>query len=91
MAASACSPLTVEVRGTCPKKDDEPEWVQIADILRGRIEDGTYAPGTRVPSVLQLQEEFGVAVTTAQKALTALRSEGLTKTVRGMGSYVARA
>jgi GntR family transcriptional regulator len=42
-----------------------------------------------VPSVLQIQQEFGIAVATAQKVLRALRAEGLTYTVPGLGSFVA--
>lgn len=70
-------------------RDDLPRWTQVADVLRARIKDGTYAVGTRVPSVVQLTGEFGVASATAQKALRALKEEGLTRTVVGMGSFVA--
>jgi GntR family transcriptional regulator len=63
--------------------------MQVAEVLRARIADGTYAPRDRVPSVLQIQQEFGIAVATAQKVLRALRAEGLTYTVPGLGSFVA--
>jgi GntR family transcriptional regulator len=69
-------------------RDDVPRWVQVADVLKARIMDGTYAAGTRVPSVVQLTGEFGIASATAQKALRALRDEGFTRTVVGMGSFV---
>jgi DNA-binding GntR family transcriptional regulator len=68
---------------------DRPRWEQIADVIRARIEDGTYPPRTRVPSVQQLVEEYGVAVDTAYKVLTRLREEGVVYTVRGLGSFVA--
>ncbi len=55
---------------------DVPRWVQIAEILRARIADGTYPARERVPSVLALQDEFGVATATAQKSLKALRPTG---------------
>ena len=58
-------------------------------MLRGRIADGTYPPGSRVPSVVQIIEEFDIANITAQKVLRALREEGLTRTEPGMGSFVA--
>ncbi len=29
---------------------EAPKYVRLAQTLQGRIEDGTYAPGTRVPS-----------------------------------------
>lgn len=57
-------------------------------MIRARIADGTYPPDTRVPSVVQLVNEFGIANVTAQKVLRALRDEGLIRTETGMGSFV---
>lgn len=59
-------------------------------MIRQRIADGTYAPRTRVPSVLQLQAEFGIAAATGQKVHRALREDGLIYTEPGLGSFVAR-
>lgn len=68
--------------------ETRPKWRQVAEVIRGRIADGTYPPGTRVPSVVQLGAEFGIANMTAQKVVRALREEGLIRTEPGMGSYV---
>lgn len=59
-------------------------------MIRQRIADGTYQPGTRVPSVVEMLEEFGIATTTGQKVHRGLRSEGLIYTEPGMGSFVAK-
>lgn len=59
-------------------------------MVRQRIADGTYPPRTRVPSVLQLQAEFGIAAATGQKVHRALRDEGLIYTEPGLGSFVTR-
>ncbi|MEU1781547.1 MULTISPECIES: GntR family transcriptional regulator [Streptomyces] len=69
---------------------DVPRWRQVAEVIRQRIKDGTYPPRTRVPSVLQLQEEFGIAGMTAHKVHRALRAEGLIYTEPGLGSYVSK-
>lgn len=69
---------------------DRPRWRQVADVIRQRIADGTYQPGTRVPSVVEMLEEFGIATTTGQKVHRGLRSEGLIYTEPGMGSFVAK-
>jgi GntR family transcriptional regulator len=69
---------------------DIPRWRQVAEVIRGRIDDGTYGPRARVPSVVQLTAEFGIANATAHKVLRALREEGLTYTEPGLGSFVAR-
>ncbi|UIX33141.1 GntR family transcriptional regulator [Streptomyces sp. GQFP] len=68
---------------------DIPRWRQVAEVLRKRIEDGTYPPRSRVPSVIQITAEFGIAGATAQKVLQGLRREGLTYTEPGLGSFVA--
>lgn len=69
---------------------DLPRWRQVAEVMRKRIADGTYPPRTRVPSVLQLQAEFGIAAATGQKVHRALREEGLIYTEPGLGSFVTR-
>ncbi|MFF7970701.1 GntR family transcriptional regulator [Streptomyces sp. NPDC007905] len=69
---------------------DIPRWRQVAEVIRGRIEDGTYPPRTRVPSVMQIIAEFGIATATAQKVLQNLRKEGLIYTEPGLGSFVAK-
>ncbi|MEV0115096.1 winged helix-turn-helix domain-containing protein [Streptomyces sp. NPDC050844] len=68
---------------------DIPRWRQVAEIIRARIEDGTYPPRTRVPSVAQIIDEFGIATATAQKVHKGLRAEGLIYTEPGLGSFVA--
>ncbi|GLP71027.1 hypothetical protein TUSST3_76470 [Streptomyces sp. TUS-ST3] len=68
---------------------DVARWEQVAGVIRQRIADGTYPPRTRVPSVMQLVDEYGIAQATAQKVLTRLRDEGLIYTAPGLGSFVA--
>ncbi|WP_066360208.1 GntR family transcriptional regulator [Herbidospora mongoliensis] len=70
---------------------DEPKFEQVAAILRARIASGEYPPRTRVPSELKLVAEFGINSRTAAKALQALVEAGLTRRVRGMGSFVVPA
>jgi GntR family transcriptional regulator len=60
----------------------------IADTLRGRIADGTYPPGTRLPSWNALCTEFGVSRITVGRAMDILRREGLTEMLLGVGLYV---
>lgn len=62
---------------------------QIAAWLRGRIESGELQPGKKIPSETDLIGEFGVARTTARRAVKLLRDEGRITTTAGRGSYVA--
>ncbi len=63
---------------------------QIAAWLRGRIESGELAPGRRLPTERQLQQELGVAATTTRRAYRLLAGEGLVVTTSGRGSHVAQ-
>ncbi|UBU15503.1 GntR family transcriptional regulator [Nonomuraea gerenzanensis] len=61
-------------------------YLQIADILRDRVSG--LAAGHPIPSEAEIQEEFGVARTTARRAVHVLREEGLVYTVQGEGAFV---
>ena len=63
-------------------------WRQIYAALRGQIENGTLPPGARLPSIRDLSQTYGTALTTVQKALNALKSDGLVVT-SPMGTFVA--
>ena len=67
---------------------DVPVYIQLADILRARIESGEIPPRRPVPSKRSLQQEYGVAGGTIDKAIAILRDEGLVRTVTGRGIYV---
>lgn len=68
--------------------ETRPRWEQVAEVIRGQIEAGELPSGARVPSVLALTQQYGIAQATAQKVLVNLRFEGLIKTTPGMGSFV---
>lgn len=65
-----------------------PGYHAIADELRARIESGRYEPGSRLPAEDTLTQEFGVSRQTVNKALLQLRSEGLIRVERGVGTTV---
>ncbi|MER6843189.1 GntR family transcriptional regulator [Streptomyces platensis] len=67
----------------------QPKWTQIADVIRGRIADGTYPPRQLISEV-RMEQEFGVARVTIRKVTAALREEGLIVTTPGMGSFVTQ-
>ena len=66
-----------------------PLYVQVADILAGRIGSGALAKGMPLPSESTLRQEFGVSRGTARAAVAELRRRGLVVTVPQRGSYVA--
>ncbi len=66
-----------------------PLYVQVADIIAGRIERGELEPEQPIPSETSIRQEFGVARGTARKAVETLRDRGLVVTVPQRGTYVA--
>jgi DNA-binding GntR family transcriptional regulator len=70
-------------------KPNAAKWAQIADLLKARIEDGTYPPDTALPSQHAIVTEFDVAPGTAQKVLRRLREQGWAYSVQGVGTFVA--
>jgi DNA-binding GntR family transcriptional regulator len=63
-------------------------WRQIHALLKARIASGELPPAARLPSLVALSQQYEVAVTTARKALDALKEEGLVVT-SPMGTFVA--
>jgi AcrR family transcriptional regulator len=68
-------------RGTLPS-------ARITSELTRRINTGELRQGDAVPSTRQITREFGVAMATATRALTALRQQGLVHMVPGVGTLV---
>ncbi|MBO3753051.1 GntR family transcriptional regulator [Streptosporangiaceae bacterium NEAU-GS5] len=61
----------------------------IADRIRQRIANGDYPPGSRLPTVSALAEDFGVSANTVQRAMISLEAESLILTFPAKGRWVA--
>ena len=72
---------------------DEPMalYRRIYRDLKESISNGTYKPGDRLPSELELARSYGVSRITSRQALDLACSEGLIIRRQGMGSFVAPA
>jgi GntR family transcriptional regulator len=62
---------------------------QVAADIEADIDAGTLAPDTRLPSELELAEQYGVARVSVRRAIVQLRERGKVVTVHGRGTYVA--
>ncbi|MGF1774081.1 GntR family transcriptional regulator [Vibrio wakamikoensis] len=67
----------------------QPLYIQIADTLKQRIDDGLYPQGSKLPSESQLVDSLGVSRVTVRKALGQLAYIGYTVSEKGKGTYVA--
>ncbi|MBO3751023.1 GntR family transcriptional regulator [Streptosporangiaceae bacterium NEAU-GS5] len=65
-----------------------PKYAQIVQAIRRKIADGTYPPGSLLPSETQLVKEFGVSRPTVVRALQVLQLRGSIIREHGKGSYV---
>ncbi|GAB3989910.1 GntR family transcriptional regulator [Actinoallomurus acanthiterrae] len=65
-----------------------PKYIQIVQTIRRRIEDGTYPPGSMLPSETQMIREYGVSRPTVVKALDTLKLRGVIEREHGRGSFV---
>jgi GntR family transcriptional regulator len=66
----------------------EPAYQQLATVLRARIARGEWHSGP-LPSVLHLQQEYGVGRDTVLRSIAILREEGIVFTVARRGTYVS--
>jgi len=74
---------------TNPTQGNGPVYLQIAESLRKRIDEQTYALGDRLPTEAKLAAEFGVNRHTLRQAVAVLRQEGVLKVEQGRGTFVA--
>lgn len=70
-------------------RNTTPLWAEIARTLRDEIAEGRHAPGDRLPTEAELAARFGVNRHTVRHALKPLVSDGLVRTRRGSGAFVA--
>lgn len=68
-----------------------PRYVQLADVLRGRITRGTLKRGDQLPTLDELMQEFDVARVTVRQAVELLSREGLITAQQGRGTFVTGA
>ncbi|MBI9109529.1 MAG: GntR family transcriptional regulator [Spirochaetales bacterium] len=64
-------------------------YLEIAQIIKERIKNGTFARGESLPSQKELSEIFETSIMTARQALAILEGEGIITVVHGVGTFVA--
>jgi GntR family transcriptional regulator len=66
-----------------------PLYVQVASVMRQRVNSRRWAEGERISTLEELEEEFGVARVTIRQAIELLRAEGLLQAQQGRGTFVS--
>lgn len=68
--------------------DQVPAYRRLARAVVEAINEGRYAPGSRLPAEVDLAREFRVSRGTIRQALATLRADGFIDSVPGRGSFV---
>jgi 2-aminoadipate transaminase len=76
--------------GPLNPRDKTPLFRQLHDQMKGLIESGRVAKGSRLPATRELAGQIGLNRTTVSAAYALLESEGLITGHVGRGSFVAR-
>jgi GntR family transcriptional regulator len=66
-----------------------PLYIQVASVMRRRIETEQWRPGTKIPTLVELEREFQVARVTVRQAVDILRGEGLLRAQQGRGTFAS--
>lgn len=70
--------------------DPTPAYIQIADDLRRAIQQDELSDGAPLPSLRQMEDDYGASAGTVRQALDQLRGEGVIITRQGQGTFVRR-
>ncbi|MFB7426843.1 GntR family transcriptional regulator [Streptomyces hydrogenans] len=68
--------------------DNRAPYARIAAHYSELIASGELQPGTLLPSIKNLSEQWSVSTATAEKALRKLRNDGLVRGIHGIGTEV---
>ncbi|WP_040345600.1 GntR family transcriptional regulator [Neobacillus bataviensis] len=66
-----------------------PIYLQLREVIRNKIDEGEYLPGTAIPSENDFAEIYGINRLTVRNAIDALVNEGMLKSVQGKGVFVS--
>lgn len=87
------TPSGVDAEGARPSsragKTNPSLHMQLADILREKINSRTWSVKSRIPSEHELMERYGLSRGTVRRAISSLVDEGLLVRRHGKGTFVA--
>lgn len=66
-------------------------YLQLVTHFRDQIASGALAPGSQLPTEIELTEQFGVSRNTIRQAMNTLVHEGLLERTQGRGTFVRAA
>lgn len=67
-----------------------PLYLQVASLMRQKIESQQWAYGAQIPTLDELEREYEVSRITLRAALNQLEESGIVQRTRGRGTFVAK-
>jgi GntR family transcriptional regulator len=67
-----------------------PLYLQVARLMRQKIERQEWVYGAQIPTLDELEKEYEVSRITLRAALNQLEEEGIVRRTRGLGTFVAK-
>ena len=68
----------------------EEKTLEIANLIREKIQDKTYPYGSTIPSERELAQYFNVTRNLIRSAIDSLIDESILKRIHGKGTYVTK-
>ena len=68
----------------------QPVYMQLAEVLQGKIESNEYKYGMRIPSERELSQIYGISRMTVRKSVDLLIDRGLLVRMQGKGTFVSK-
>jgi GntR family transcriptional regulator len=72
------------------RRSRTPIYLQIASLLRQKIEQGEWQVGQCIPTLEQLMVTYGAGRSTLREAMAQLENEGVIRRSRGAGTFVTK-
>lgn len=66
-------------------------YESVVEYLKGKLLDGTFRPGDRLPTVTELAEQLDVGQASVREAYRVLESVGVLEVTQGRGTFVSSA
>jgi GntR family transcriptional regulator len=70
-------------------KENQPIYLQIADVMCENILGGLWKPGERIPSIRELAETIEVNPNTVMRTFGYMEEKGIIQNQRGIGFFLA--
>ncbi|MCM3714578.1 GntR family transcriptional regulator [Alkalihalobacillus oceani] len=67
-----------------------PLYYQIKELIRGKIDNGNWKAGDKIPNELDLAKDFVVSRATIRQAILELVNEGILTRKKGVGTFVSK-